>query len=401
MFKQHEFSLCAGTVAFVLGTVFSTTAFAADGAQIGAGSTLDPAAVHKAQAARQPLIAAAQHFAQNMRGVVTAPGTTAAEIFPNPYRAYPESCLVDGMPLGQSSLYSNVQQRSVTLQAYNTSVGGYSPETDTLIVWRVPCSGGAAAVVVEIDRPAAVNGNATQYPVFPNIYITQSGTTAIAYPRVAQEPNTLFEDMSLASSVYYSTIYVLEYYNPANARSSPQVDYSQAFTLNIDNLASGGAPATLDIPAYVAATSPPPMAISGYMTANWSNPNQSGEGIILQVYNGSASPIESPPTRILSFAWFTYDDSGAPFWLFGSGTFTVGATSVTAQTIYLTGGTFAASSPGPAVNTPSWGSVTFTFPDCAHMNIVYSGDASAVNGPKGAASATFSRVADVNSLVCQ
>jgi hypothetical protein len=116
----------------------------------------------------------------------------------------------------------------------------------------------------------------------------------------------------------------------------------------------------------------------------------------LQVYDDG-----DKATRTLSFAWFTYDDSGLPFWLFGSGTFNIGATSVTATTVYLDGGKFAPSTLQPAVPHPSWGTVTFSFPDCGHMNIAYNGDASAVNGPKGNSTATYLRVADVNSLVCQ
>ena len=173
------------------------------------------------------------------------------------------------------------------------------------------------------------------------------------------------------------------------------IDYNQAFTLNVNNLASGGAPLVLQVPAYVPPTTPALMEISGYMSTNWTSQTQSGEGIVMQVYDADHA------TRELAFAWFTYDNLGAPFWLYGEGSLPIGATSVTAQTAYFKGGTFAPAAGSAAVPPTIWGTVTFTFPDCGHMNIVYNGDASAVHGPKGNSSAIYARVADVNGLVCQ
>ena len=233
--------------------------------------------------------------------------------------------------------------------------------------------------------------------VFPTIYITATDTsTTNIFPRLAREPNTVFEDTFVTSAMYSNSVYVFEYYDPSNADSANSMDYNTAFTLKVDNGAAGGNPLVLDIPAYVPATTPA-LPISGYLSTNWSNPLQSGEGMVLQVYdNGDKA------TRTLSFAWFTYDDQNTPFWLYGQAAFNIGATTVTAQTVYLTGGTFAYSGNVvfPVPTTP-WGSVTFTFPDCGHMNIAYDGDASAVHGPTGNSTAQFTRVADVANLGCQ
>jgi hypothetical protein len=326
-----------------------------------------------------------------------------AEIYANANRAYPPSCLNDGVPFGKSNLYTNVLTVPLTLQMYDASTGGYSPETETLIVWRVPCSGGKAATVLEIDRPAANNGSTTKYPIFPNIYITTTatGTTQI-FPRLAQEPNTRFEDVSAQYTLdgytfmYSSTAFVFDYYDASNPRATPVVDYNQAFTLNLNNLATGGQPLVLPVPAYVPPTTPALMEISGYMTTNWTSQTQGGEGIVMQVYDNA-----DHATRELVFAWFTYDNLGAPFWLYGEGSLPIGATTVTAQTAYFKGGTFAPAAASPAVPPTIWGTVTFTFPDCGHMNIAYNGDASAVHGPKGNSTATYLRVADVNGLICQ
>jgi hypothetical protein len=367
MLKQNAFSSCAGTMAIlVLGTAFSTTLFAAESA-----------------------------------GDAAAPGNAPAEAFANAARAYPPSCLVDGLPLGKSNLDANAKTVPITLQLYDTTTGGYGSEADSVTIWRVPCSGGAAATLIEIDRPAASNGNTAQYPIFPDIYITSAatGTTRI-YPRLAPEPNTRFADRSLQFSqdgftfFYSNTVNVFEHFDPANVRSNPAADYNQAFTLNLDNLVGGGLPLVINVPAYVPPTTPAAMEISGYMSTNWSSQTEGAEGIVLQVYdNGDKA------TRTLAFAWFTYNDSGLPFWLYGQASLNIGDTSVTAQTVYFKGGTFAGTS-GAGAQQP-WGSVTFTFPDCGHMNIAYNGDASADHGPKGNSTAVFTRVADVNGLVCQ
>lgn len=330
------------------------------------------------------------------------PATRPAEIYANAHRAYPPSCLNDGVPFGKSNLYTNVQTVPLTLQMFDATTGGYSPELESLSVWRVPCSGGKAATVLELDRPAATNGSIIKYPLFPSIYITTAATgTTHIFPRLAQEPNTRFEDISAQFTldgytfIYNSTAFVFENYDASNPRATPVVDYNQAFTLNVNNLAAGGAPLVLQIPAYVAPTTPALMEISGYMSTNWTSQTQGGEGIVMQVYE------VNPTTRALAFAWFTYDNLGAPFWLYGEGSFAIGATSVTAQTAYFRGGTFAPAAGSTSVPPTIWGTVTFTFPDCGHMNIAYNGDASAVHGPKGNSTAIYARVADVNGLVCQ
>ncbi len=400
MFKQNAFSLCAGTLAvFVLGSVFSAAAFAADSGQTGA--KFSPAAVQKALAARQPLLAATRQ-AKTATGAGTA---IPKEAFANPYLAYPPSCLNDGVPYGEFSNDPNAQSIQVTLYDYDSTTGGYDPENVNVTVWRVPCSGGVSATLLEIDRSTSANGDTSEFPVFPNISITQNSTTY--YPRLPQDPNTVFSDTEPTSPLIYSSAYVFEFYNPVASLSASGADYNQAFTLNINTLATDSNNNyiidTVNVPAYSPASfnnypsAANPMEISGYMSTNWSNPNQSGEGMVLQVYDNGDNA-----TRTLSFEWFTYDDQGLPFWLYGQQSFPIGATTVTAPTIYLQGGTFAPSSPSPAVGNKTWGNVTFTFPDCGDMNITYSGNASAVNGPVASGgSATYQRVSDVNGLVCQ
>jgi hypothetical protein len=386
-----------------LGAVFSTALWAADGAQAGNGAKINSVALLKALAARQSL-AAASH-----RNMVGAGNATAKEIFANPAPAYPPSCLNDGLvPFGTTigtayGVDPNAVQFQVTLPALDSATGTFDlTETDIFTVYRVPCSGGVSATLLEIDRPAASNGSFSAYPIFPNISLTQGSNTV--YPRLPQDPNTLFSDTELTSPIFYSTVYVFENYDASATLSNSDGDYNQAFTLNVDSLlqnsngddiidsASIQAYNPASFSGYPSATQP--MPITGYMSTNWSSQTEGAEGIVLQVYdNGDKA------TRTLAFAWFTYDDLGLPFWLYGQAGFQIGATSATATTVYFKGGAFASSGGGGAQK--SWGTVTFKFPDCGHMDIVYNGDASADNGPKGNGSAQFVRVADVNGLVCQ
>jgi hypothetical protein len=199
-------------------------------------------------------------------------------------------------------------------------------------------------------------------------------------------------------------VFVLEnYYDPESPPQIPQFDYNQAFTLVVDNLLSGGFAqnATYNVgtynPAqYTAASQPLP--ISGYMSTNYSNPNESGDGMVLQVYDVGSF---ASPQYILSFAWFTYDDSGVPFWLFGqSNGFAPGATTLNVPTYYFTGGAFAPPSAHAPLSPISWGTVSLSFPNCETLSFNFNGTAAAVNGPTGSGTRTFTRVADVNGLTC-
>ena len=151
------------------------------------------------------------------------------------------------------------------------------------------------------------------------------------------------------------------------------------------------------MPAYAAPANPARLEISGYMSTNWSNPNQSGEGIVLQVYdNGDHA------SRTLAFAWFTYDKNGQPFWLYGQTNVPIGATQISAPTYYFQGGKFTPSTAAANVPAKAWGFVTFTFPNCSTMNIAYNSTSNPPTpAPSGQGSANYTRVADVNGLACQ
>lgn len=383
-------SLVAATSAALLLGVASV--FAATPSAVS--SRLDLSSALKARAAVQAQTAHAALTA-GKSGVngATFGGAKPAEIFANVDRAYPPSCLNDGLPAGQWSNDPKYLQTTITLPGDPLAGDQNFREVDTVTLFRVVCSGGTSATLLEIDRPA--NHSTTYYPTFPTITV-QQGSSNI-YIRLASDPNTVYSSVYSLTPLVNSDIWVLENYYGGPV----QLDYNQDFALTVDNniLNDPNRLTTYTMPAYNPANYPEtsqPLPISGYMSTNWYNPNQGGEGMVLQVYDNGDNA-----TRTLSFAWFTYDNLGLPFWLYGDGSFAIGARTVTIATEYFKGGLFAPSTAQPDVPLKPWGNVTFSFPNCNAMAISYNGDASADNGPTGASTRTFLRVANVNSLVCQ
>lgn len=359
----------------------------------GAGAVRDPVSAEQARASMQ----AALNASRVARG-----SNQANDAYANPYRAYPASCLSDGLPLGDFKQFTSdpaPQQKQLTVPTCSVSNPSScnTSETVTVSVWRVPCSPDAAghpqsATLMEIDRPCGANcGNSTVFATFPLVLATQGNNSNISI-RVANDPNTWYSTTYVNTPIYYSDIWVLENY----FLSSIQFDYNQAFALALDNTIQ------FDVPAYNPAQyagNSQSLPISGYMTSNWYSPGHGGEGMLTQVFD---NPGSNPVTRTFTAAWYTFDKAGLPFWLFAQGTLTAGdRTTGPVDTYYPTGGTFAGAA-GPGATFTKWGTVTFSFPDCNHMAFTFNGNADAVNGPtsNGTESRTWVRIANVNSIVC-
>jgi len=375
----------------------STAAFAADGASSRAVSASE------VMAARQSAKATAhalQPAAAKRQAVATTGGTAKpSEIFANPYRAYPPSCLADGLsPLfrnfPQSTGDPTPQQQSLTLPGDpGECLGGGNnaecthTESVTVTVWRVACSNNQTAVLVEIDRSTANEGNFTLYPTFPLVEITQNNGT-LSPVRMVDDPNTFFATTSVNTALYSSDIYVLENYFNDQAQ---QIDYTKGFVLTLDRTINFTFP-DYDRTKYGAGMGP--LEITGYLSTNWYNPLQFGEGMLTQIYDGDASKSE----RFFTAAWYTFDSFGLPFWLFAQGTIHIGDRAANnVQVVYPTTGTFAGN--GTTTNT-NWGTADFSFPDCNTMVFTYRGPNPPSDFPSGSGTRTWSRLANINSLVC-
>jgi hypothetical protein len=337
-------------------------------------------------------------IAKNLGGnSASGNGIRAGEAFANPFRAYPPSCLEAPLALG---LYNNDPYRlQTTLRLSGDPLGGASEEVnftevDTITVFRVVCSSGQSATLIEIDRPSSAA--AYPYPVFPGVFVTLSDNSSFPL-RAVNDPNTF-----LASSVAYnplvtSDVFVLENYYG----SSTQFDFNQAFTLNVDNLLSGSAHdvASFNLGTYLPSSYPEAseaLKINGYMSGNWYDPAHNGEGIQIEVGE------QTYPARYITAAWYTFDDLGFPYWLFGSGGFTAGDAGRSATvTLYYGGNGGFAGDFGSTTTSTLWGTLNITFPTCNSMTFKYaaaSGLPSTV--PQGSGTKTWSRVSNLNGLTC-
>ena len=343
-----------------------------------------------------------QAYANSGRATARAGnGTGPSEVFANPYRAYPPSCLNNGLsnypPSGNDP--APLQTPLLLVGDLTQCVGGGSAtecnysETVTVTLWRVPCANnpttgqGNSAVLLEIDRPAANENNTTKYPTFPAVVVTQNNKSLQV--RLANDANTFWTTTYPNTPLYSSNIWVFENY----IGSQIQFDFNQAFNVTLDNL-------QISVPAYnksLYAASLAALPISGYMSSNWYDTLHGGEGMLTQIFDNNDGA-----TRTFTAAWYTFDGLNLPFWLFAQGSIPIGANATgSVDTYYATGGSFAGSAPGGATFT-KWGTVSFSFPDCNHMTFTFNGQTDqTTNGPHGSGTRTWLRIANVNGLACE
>lgn len=326
------------------------------------------------------------------QAVRAAPSNTQpAELFANPDRAYPASCLNAPLP---NLLYQNdpnAQQKQITLPGdpitSDSNELSYT-ETDTVTIFRVPCAGGVSALLIEIDRPS---GTSYPYPVFPGVAIG----TGQYVPRLAADPNTFYSNIYAYDPLQVSSTYVFEgVYGATN-----NIDYNQAQTIDIYNLQSS-TPTEFDIPAYNPsdyAAASQPLPISGYQSGNYYDPTRGGEGIQIEVGDtGTASS-----TRSITFAWYTFDSTGTPYWLYGNASFTTGDNQVDVPLYYGSGGGFAGNY--TSVDFQQWGNITnLEFTDCNTVRFTYASNNGLPSGvPTGSGSKIWTRLTQLNGLTCQ
>ncbi len=344
-------------------------------------------------------------FARTLRGCALIAGVlVATQAFADlSAHAYPQSCFADGLPLGQVAKDPHGQSLPLTLHGdfnacfINPVAPNYAiaqqecqySETVTISAFRVPCSGGTSATLLEIDRPANMQGNTNLYPTFPGVWVQQQNL--VAYIRLAADPNTTNSQMYVNGPVYRNSIYTLE-----NTIGAPAFDYNHAFTLTVDN--NTGRAVQFDFATYAPGDYPAAaqgMPISGYLTGSWYDPAHGGEGILTEVLdNGDGA------TRTFVATWYTFDALGAPYWLIAQASFANGATRVDNVPVqYDSNGGFAGAF--TAVTRNSWGTMSFSFADCSHLHFSYASSASAPNIPTGSGARDWVRIGNLHALGCQ
>lgn len=309
-----------------------------------------------------------------------APGST-----PNPYQEYPPSCVAFPLPLPANT--DPIYSINVNEPARDNTGAVVANETVTFFFWRTPCDGNTSALIGEMQRVQQLQGT-SPVPDFPSLFVSQ-GNLQTEVARVVEEPNTqvAFHAAGLPVAFFQDVVFENVYDNNGN----PQiVNYSQALTVTID----GNPPGVIVIPAYNRnqyADAFLPMQISGYNTGNYADPVAGAQGVQIEVAEGT------PGQRVIVFAWYTYDSSGTPYWLFNSATVTPGDRSVTLPLGYFSGGTFVAGNGHAAL----WGNITVTFPDCDHMTVTYQSANGLPSGvPTGSGSRTFTKLTSINGVSC-
>jgi hypothetical protein len=108
------------------------------------------------------------------------------------------------------------------------------------------------------------------------------------------------------------------------------------------------------VPSWVLAQHIPvnPFSIRGDLSGSWYNPEQSGHGLMVEVLD----------ERHVVLAWYTYDSSGDPLWLFGQGR--ASGQDLTVELSAFSGGRPPADwAQGALVGEP-WGTATMNVESC-------------------------------------
>ncbi|MEO5622498.1 MAG: plastocyanin/azurin family copper-binding protein [Dokdonella sp.] len=146
--------------------------------------------------------------------------------------------------------------------------------------------------------------------------------------------------------------------NISPAAWSSTVAFNQAGTFPFHCEAHGSMGMTGSI--TVQAATPGNVPITGGFTGAWYDPIQGGHGILMEVL----------PSGQLFAYWFTFNPDGQQAWFGGTGPIVGNSATVTVD--LGTGGRWIPNfNPATYVLNP-WGTLTFTFTDCAHGRVDFS-----------------------------
>jgi hypothetical protein len=310
----------------------------------------------------------------------------------NPYRAYPPSCLADplpSVPQGPSAV-GLVPMRTVVL-----ATGSAGPIEDVVVaIYRTPCSSGTSAMLAHVERATT---RLDVVVILPQVEIAQGGVV-LPTARLSNDPNTVRSSDFFSVSGYGflagGETYVFENWPEADI---PQINYNQSLTVTLKR--SGLQDVSIAVPAYNPASYPEAsqsIPVSGYLSGAYYDPAHSGEGMMIEVNEASAT------SRYIFMAWYTYDASGVPFWISGTGFFSPGDRSVRVDMIYTFGGGFAGGFPSSGVSVAPWGSITLDFPNCNIAHFRYQANSDLPSGvPSGSGSKSWARLTSINGLNCE
>ncbi|MEO8672143.1 MAG: hypothetical protein ABI411_12570 [Tahibacter sp.] len=225
--------------------------------------------------------------------------------------------------------------------------------------WRIACDTSHAALMLTIED--WFRKTEPDNLMLPRIVAVQDGASIELHATVPNDTERLSPGMIGAIKGVNSFVLVSD---------DSALDTDQAFELQVNDAATAQESAHLSIPAFnpTPASYPDavgPRPINGRYAGNFFDPAKPGEGIIVEI--GDSGPGDQ---HFLQFAWHSFDNSGAPFWISGGISFTGNARHLHMPAAYRGGGRFGGVAAAQS-QTP-WGSVDIEFSDCHTAVIDYS-----------------------------
>ena len=144
----------------------------------------------------------------------------------------------------------------------------------------------------------------------------------------------------------------------------------------------------------VKSAAPPPVTINGKTSGAWYNPQQSGQGFLIQTYD----------PNVFVAIWFVFTPDGAPQWVYGQGTFDSTSNTTTIPAAIYSGAKFPPNYVADDRVQTLWGNMTFTFTDCNNGTVSWSstipnyGTLDSSNNYSGSMSIT--RLAGISGYPC-
>jgi len=138
----------------------------------------------------------------------------------------------------------------------------------------------------------------------------------------------------------------------------------------------------------------PPVTINGKTSGAWYNPQQSGQGFLIQTYD----------PNVFVAIWFVFTPDGAPQWVYGQGTFDSTSNTTTIPAAIYSGAKFPPNYVADDRVQTLWGNMTFTFTDCNNGTVSWSstipnyGTLDSSNNYSGSMSIT--RLAGISGYPC-
>jgi virginiamycin B lyase len=134
--------------------------------------------------------------------------------------------------------------------------------------------------------------------------------------------------------------------------------------------------------------STPPVVIDGYMSGNWYDSAQSGQGFQLEFTNEGNTAIA---------IWFTFaPDGSGQKWIYAQGSYDSSNNTVTLPAVLPTGAKFPPNFKSSDVTNTPWGTITFTFTSCTAGSVTWN---STIPG-YGSGSMPITRLTSIKGTSC-